>query len=131
MPRPTRAEIEGYSNDAGGNTLTELRRLTYALLSLVTGQNPDGTPFHPDSGSPVALSCTPDADGAQFPNTPCKYVILKNQSGTNVQYGFAAGEPSFTLLNNLDERVNVDNANKLWIFDADNSGATFTAYAIV
>lgn len=131
MPRPTREAMMSFTDEKGGNEFVELRRVLHALLSLVTGENPDGTPYHPDSGTPVALEVTPTLAGTPLPDAPCRYVVLKNQSGINVQYGFAAEEPAFTLLNNLDERVNVDNANKIFIFDADDSGATFKAYAIV
>lgn len=95
-----------------------------------TVEDPFVTVHQEAGGTPVALEVVPTSGGVQLPSTPCKFVVLKNQTGSPIQYGFAAGVPLFTLLNNFDERIDVDNADKLWIFDADNQGLTFRGYAI-
>jgi hypothetical protein len=103
----------------------------HVAAMLLSGSNADGTPYHPDSGTPVLLTVTPDADGARLPNTPCKYVMLRNDTGAILKFGFAAATPAFNLLNAQEVRVNVENANMIWIFDADAGGLEFNAYAIV
>jgi hypothetical protein len=130
MPRATREYYVSHLTLSSA-TADAARRLLHAITTLATGVNPDGTPFHFDSGTPMLMEVVPDVDGERLPDLPCKYVVLKNQTGLQVQYGFAAGIPKFNLDNGLDERVNVDNANKLWIFDATASGQTFRAYAII
>jgi hypothetical protein len=127
MGRPT---YDSFLDGVGGDRLEMTRRFLGALAMLASGQNPDGTPFHPDSGTGVALEAVPTSGGARLSDAPCHYVMLKNQTGIALKWGFAAGEPLFTIEDGFDERVNVSNANQIYVFDAGDNGRTFRAYAI-
>jgi hypothetical protein len=107
-------------------------RASIQLLAAMfaTGKNRDGTPFHPDSGAAIGFAVTPTSGGVQLPDVACKYIILKNQTAIDLVFGFAAGVPLFTLTSGADERVNVENANAIFMFDATDSGKTFRGYAI-
>ena len=103
-----------------------------SLVQLKSTTTPQGEVVHHkvEGGTPVGIEVVPVVAGTRLPDIPCTRVVLKNQTGSPLMWGFAASVPLFTLANNWDESVEVKNANMIWIFDADNQGLTFRAYAL-
>jgi hypothetical protein len=126
MAKPT---YDSFFAAAGGESGE--RRVLQALAALASGQNPDGTPFHPDAGHGLGVRVIPTSAGVAFPDTPCKYMILKNNTGVPLQWAFTATPAiKYPLAINAQERVNVDNAAQIFTFDAGDNGVEFSSYVI-